>query len=257
MWLMLVLITPIGLIMLWKNKKYAAKTKWIAAAIFSVWFIVMAIVSQPTEAEIAEREAKQEQIKQDREEKKIAKEKEKAKKDAEKKKEEEEAKKKAEDEAEKEEEKKEKEKEEKEKQEEEAGEEEAKKEKNNEVDEYKDEIVEITQRLADHMFDFSEQTTEVGNDPSAMYTDDWVLRSAATVVSLDAELDNLEELEAPEEMKEIQEELQSAIDLYRIIAKEYPSAVDNLDVEMMEEISLNIVEGNKHIQKATDLAATK
>src|SRR5690625_4693848 len=236
MWLMLVLITPIGLIMLWKNKKYAAKTKWIAAAIFSVWFIVMAIVSQPTEAEIAEREAKQEQIKQDREEKKIAKEKEKAKKDAEKKKEEEEAKKKAEEEAEKEEE---------------------KKEKNNEVDEYKDEIVEITQRLADHMFDFSEQTTEVGNDPSAMYTDDWVLRSAATVVSLDAELDNLEELEAPEEMKEIQEELQSAIDLYRIIAKEYPSAVDNLDVEMMEEISLNIVEGNKHIQKATDLAATK
>ncbi len=70
MWLMLLLITPIGLVLLLVNKKYAAKTKWIVAGVFSVWFIIMSIVSQPTEEEKAEEAAKQEQFEKEKEQKK-------------------------------------------------------------------------------------------------------------------------------------------------------------------------------------------
>jgi len=77
MWLMLILIAPIGLILLWRNKKYITKTKWILTGVFTVWFIIMGIAAQPTEEEIAEKEAKEERKQQREEEKKKKKEEEK------------------------------------------------------------------------------------------------------------------------------------------------------------------------------------
>lgn len=78
MYLMLVIMTPIGLIILWLNKDYTKKKKGIITGVFGVWFIVMSIASQPTEEEKAEEKAEQQEAKEQKEVEK--KEKEEAKK---------------------------------------------------------------------------------------------------------------------------------------------------------------------------------
>lgn len=77
MWLMLVFFAPIGIYKMWRRNKFTKKSRYVISAIFSLWFIFIVVKSQPTEEEVAEKEAKQEQAQQDREEKKIIKDEEK------------------------------------------------------------------------------------------------------------------------------------------------------------------------------------
>lgn len=44
-WFMLLLFAPLGLILLWKNKKYSRTTRLILTSIFSVWFLFLQIPS--------------------------------------------------------------------------------------------------------------------------------------------------------------------------------------------------------------------
>jgi len=61
MYVMLIFITPVGLLFLWKNQNLKTKTKWIIAVVFSIWFIiVMATQEEINEAE-GEKEEKQEE----------------------------------------------------------------------------------------------------------------------------------------------------------------------------------------------------
>jgi len=69
MYLMLILITPVGLFLLWRNKKLKTNTKWILTVVFSVWFIIIGVNSQETEEEKAENEAKQEKREEEQEKK--------------------------------------------------------------------------------------------------------------------------------------------------------------------------------------------
>src|SRR5699024_525948 len=86
--LILILFTPVGIILMWKNNQWTKKTRIILSIIFGVYFIIMFIYSQPTEEEKAEEKAQQEQ--QEKEElKKLKEEKKKKKKKKNKKKKEE------------------------------------------------------------------------------------------------------------------------------------------------------------------------
>jgi len=59
--LILILFTPVGIILMWKNNQWTKKTRIILSIIFGVYFIIMFIYSQPTEEEKAEEKAQQEQ----------------------------------------------------------------------------------------------------------------------------------------------------------------------------------------------------
>src|SRR5690625_3937329 len=94
MYVMLIFITPVGLLFLWKNQNLKTKTKWIIAVVFSIWFIiVMATQEEINEAE-GEKEEKQEEKetkeKKEQEEKETEEKKEREEKEAKKKKEQEE-----------------------------------------------------------------------------------------------------------------------------------------------------------------------
>lgn len=80
---MLVIFAPVGILLIWSNKHFEKKTNMILSIIFGIWFIIIIIVSQPTEEEKAEEQARLEQVDKEREEKKQAAEEEKAQKEIE------------------------------------------------------------------------------------------------------------------------------------------------------------------------------
>lgn len=82
MYLMLFIMTPIGLIFLWLNKDYTNKKKAIMTGVFGVWFIVMLVVSQSAE-EQREEERAERQEEREQEEKEQAEEEEAEKKEKE------------------------------------------------------------------------------------------------------------------------------------------------------------------------------
>lgn len=72
MWLMLVLMPPVGIIMLWVKGKFNKKTRQILTAIFSVWFIILSISSyQQNKEEKAEQAIKQAEYEDEKVQKEI------------------------------------------------------------------------------------------------------------------------------------------------------------------------------------------
>src|SRR5690625_3684465 len=76
MYVMLIFITPVGLLFLWKNQNLKTKTKWIIAVVFSIWFIIVIA----TKEEINEAEGEKKKKKEEKKKKKKKKEKKKKKK---------------------------------------------------------------------------------------------------------------------------------------------------------------------------------
>src|SRR5690625_5031438 len=63
MYVMLIFITPAGLLLLWKNQNLKTKTKWMIAVVFSIWYIIV----MATQEEINEAEGKKEEKQEEKE----------------------------------------------------------------------------------------------------------------------------------------------------------------------------------------------
>lgn len=46
MWLSLVFLAPLGIILMWKNKRFSTKTRKILSVVFSIWFIVALVIGE-------------------------------------------------------------------------------------------------------------------------------------------------------------------------------------------------------------------
>lgn len=59
MWLMLIFITPVGIFLMWKYKKFNQKVRIILSSLFGAYFIFMMIATQIDEAKIKENQKKE------------------------------------------------------------------------------------------------------------------------------------------------------------------------------------------------------
>lgn len=123
--------------------------------------------------------------------------------------------------------------------------------------EYEDNVIEITSKLSNDMYDFGVLSEDLGGDMSLMYDDNFVIKYVAKIATIDHGLDKIEELKPPKKYEDVHEELLKAVESYRSIQRDLPSALDNMDIDTIDKVGNDMIKGNEHIEKATKLMEEK
>lgn len=227
MWVMLIVFAPVGIYLLWRSK-YSKLAKIIITSVFGLFFI-LAVFSENDDKDYVDNKGKvaieeKEHVDEDKE--------------GENEKNEIDSKEESEDSKPSQEKVKEKKKDES---------------KIKEEEEYADNISLYFSELSGYFYDLSEYSQELGVNSALMYDEDFLTKYMSVVVSIDLVLDKIEELTPPEKYKDVHDEIMKAVNLYRPIRRDLPAALDNMDSDAINSITQDMIEGNNHLEKATQM----
>jgi len=86
-----------------------------------------------------------------------------------------------------------------------------------------------------------------------MGEDDWTMQAAAQIVQMRMLCDDANELTPPDKYKESHELYMKAVNEYNWVATNFPTAIDNLDVDMINECSERTLKGNDYINQSAKI----
>lgn len=102
------------------------------------------------------------------------------------------------------------------------------------------------------LLDFSDQNMKVAEDPSVMFTNEWVTEMAGILANMGILADEIYATEPPERFKEVHDIYLQAMDEIYFIYDTYPEAIDNLDVDLMEQCVIAMENVSVLIQEGTN-----
>lgn len=102
------------------------------------------------------------------------------------------------------------------------------------------------------LLDFSDQNMKVAEDPSVMFTNEWVIEMAGILANMAILADEIYATEPPERFKEVHDIYLQAMDEIYFIYDTYPDAIDNLDVNLMEQCVIAMENVSVLIQEGTN-----
>lgn len=111
--------------------------------------------------------------------------------------------------------------------------------------------------LADEFEIFSNLNSQVAQDPYVLYDETWTYDMALNLLLIEELINEVQALDAPESMQEINEHLQYAMDEYEYAITNYPTAVDNFDMALLDSCIIAMNNGNEHIAEVNRLLEEK
>lgn len=102
------------------------------------------------------------------------------------------------------------------------------------------------------LLDFSDQNMKVAEDPSVIFTNEWVTEMAGILANMAILADEIYATEPPERFKEVHDIYLQAMDEIYFIYDTYPDAIDNLDVNLMEQCVIAMENVSVLIQEGTN-----
>lgn len=102
------------------------------------------------------------------------------------------------------------------------------------------------------LLDFSDQNMKVAEDPSVMFTNEWVTEMAGILANMGILADEIYAIEPPERFKEVHDIYLQAMDEIYFIYDTYPEAIDNLDVDLLEQCVIAMENVSALIQEGTN-----
>lgn len=117
------------------------------------------------------------------------------------------------------------------------------------------EEVEYRGFLTDHSTRFSDVLNQFSDQMlSYSMSDEWMLGTAAIIVEMAGLVDEANEFDAvPDKFKEVHAEYLNGMEQYGIVADGMPVAIDNYDVDHINELTANMEKGTDYILSATDM----
>ncbi|SDE59158.1 Protein of unknown function [Priestia aryabhattai B8W22] len=111
---------------------------------------------------------------------------------------------------------------------------------------YRTEIASQSAQMTDIFTTLSTQMSNYSN------TTEWKVDTAVAIQELRDLVDQANNMQdVPAEYKEVHEKYMQAMEQYEIVADELPTAIDNLDVNQMNELTTNMSQGNAYLTEAT------
>lgn len=102
------------------------------------------------------------------------------------------------------------------------------------------------------LLDFSDQNMKVAEDPSVIFTNEWITEMAGILANMGILADEIYATEPPERFKEVHDIYLQAMDEIYFIYDTYPEAIDNLDVDLMEQCVIAMENVSVLIQEGTN-----
>lgn len=112
-------------------------------------------------------------------------------------------------------------------------------------------MVEVMTGFASTMESLSILTGEAGQDVTLLYSEDWVISVAFELLELESLIGEIRSLEPPEKFEDSHSQLLLAADNYQFVVDNYPTAIDTLDVDLINECTDYIITATSHIEEAT------
>jgi len=111
---------------------------------------------------------------------------------------------------------------------------------------YRTEIANQSAQMQDIFTRLSTQMSNYSN------TTDWKVDTAVAIQDMRNLVEQANNLNnVPAQYKEVHEKYMQAMEQYGIVADELPAAIDNLDVNHMNELTTNMLQGNEYLTQAT------
>lgn len=99
---------------------------------------------------------------------------------------------------------------------------------------------------------FGEQNQKVGVNPEIMFDEDWQMDTVIILQLLDETIASIRESQPPEAFQQSHDLTMQAMDEFQFMVDNYPAAVDNLDVALMEQCVTAMTNGANFISQATE-----
>lgn len=125
---------------------------------------------------------------------------------------------------------------------------------------YREEVIVYTTVISETMGSFSEdiasfntQTMLAANDPMLMMDDTWIMDTVMSLVYLQEDIDAINATKAPKGFEEIQSYNEKIANEWQFVVDNFPTAIDNMDVDLINECTAHIKQGTEYTDIATEL----
>lgn len=105
--------------------------------------------------------------------------------------------------------------------------------------------------LSDVLSELSMLTTNAGSNPMLMRDEDWMTEMAITLLLLDETIKSVRNESPPEMMQESHRITLLAMDEYQFVVDTFPTALDNMDANLMDQCIIALQNGAAYTSEAT------
>lgn len=116
---------------------------------------------------------------------------------------------------------------------------------------YANEMTGYLKDLESNMYTFSDLMLQAGDNPNLMFDDNWKIDVSVQLVELQGIIDNVNAIEVPSGLEDVHSSVQMAMDEYQFVVTNLPIALDNVDIDLLNEVTDAVNNGANFLAEAT------
>ena len=111
------------------------------------------------------------------------------------------------------------------------------------------------QNVSDALGGMTEESKKMADNPALILDQGWIMDMALALTMLDASIIQVRDIEEPTDpkLKEAHGLVLNAMDHYEYVVDNYPSAIDNMDADLIRECTENLKTATGYIQEANEI----
>ena len=111
------------------------------------------------------------------------------------------------------------------------------------------------QNVSDALGGMTEESKKMADNPALILDQGWIMDMALALTMLDASIIQVRDIKEPTdpELKEAHGLVLNAMDHYEYVVDNYPSAIDNMDADLIRECTENLKTATGYIQEANEI----
>lgn len=118
---------------------------------------------------------------------------------------------------------------------------------------YNIESTKILEVMNASMDKITELLTDASSDPTLMMNEEWMTDIALALTIMDQSIDQIRSLEPPPLMEESHQYLMMGLDEYDFMIQNFPRAIDNYDLDLMNQCAEAMFVGSDYLEQASQL----
>lgn len=122
------------------------------------------------------------------------------------------------------------------------------KQKEKEIRLYADEMHSLLNEWAEYLFTFSDLNIEASENVELIYDKTWIIEMATVITMINDVMNRVEQVEVPEGLESSHDLIMQSIDLMRFVTENYPTAIDNLDADLINQSTQKLIEASELLE---------
>ena len=110
--------------------------------------------------------------------------------------------------------------------------------------------------LRDAMSNMGAYNQELAENPLLIRDESWIIKSMTQLFLMGEAIKEIQAEPVPEPMAEPNKKIQEAMNYYMFAVDNYPAAIDNMDIDLMQEVASNLNKGSELLAEGQEEVQT-